>query len=327
MTTARLGLLLAASAMSASCGLLYRGGVRLFYKEVKLPAAQIVRDIPYAGLSSTPKQQLNLFVPQGKDWPMVVFVHGGSWFEGDKNLEVGGADVYNNIGRFLASNGIGAAVISYRLLPEVSWQGQAADAATAVQWVGAHAREYGARPGCVFLMGHSAGAQIAARVALEAAAGRANDGAMPATCGVIAVSGAGYDMADQRTYELGNNPGFYERRFGGTPDWQTTASPIRFVTREAAPKIPPFLLLYAGGETKPLQRQSQLLHERLLAAGARSSIVVVPGESHTRIVLTLSRDDKTAGPAILTFIRSLQPANIAHSASATMAGTARAPFQ
>lgn len=55
-------------------------------------------------------------------------------------------------------------------------------------------------------------------------------------------------------------------------------------------------------ETKALQRQSTLLHETLVRAGAASTLVVVPGESHSRIVLTLSRGDKTAGPAIVAFV-------------------------
>ena len=301
---ARMGILAAACALSASCGLYYTAGIRLLYRKAELPpSGRVVRDLPYAGANSTASQRLNLFLPPGKGWPFVVFVHGGSWDAGDRNLEVGGADIYNNIGRYLATQGIGAAVIGYRLLPEVTWQTQAADVAAAVAWVGAHAADYGASTQCVFVMGHSAGAQLALRAAIDPSARGADGLALPDICGVIGVSGAGYDLRDQRTYDLGNDPGFYERRFGGTPDWQFEASPIRFVTPGAAVRMPPFLLLYAGGETKALQRQSQLLHERLLAVGATSALAVVPGESHSRIVLTLSRNDKTAGPRIVAFVR------------------------
>ena len=289
--------------MSASCGLYYRGGIALFYRKADLPPNQIQRDIPYAGDASTARQRLNLFLPTGKGWPLVVFVHGGSWDDGEKGLEVGGADVYNNIGRYLASQGIGAAVAGYRLLPEVTWQTQVADVAAAVQWAGAHAAAYGGGAGCVFVMGHSAGAQLAVRAALDPMAQGAPGEPMPDICGVIGVSGAGYDLTDQLTYDLGNDPRFYEKRFGGSPGWQQAASPIRFVT--AGSGLPPFLVVYAGGETKSLQRQSQLLHERLLKAGAASTVVVVPGESHSRMVLTLSRDGKTAGPAIVRFVRDV----------------------
>ena len=293
---------------SASCALYYRAGISLLYRETELPASQILLDIPYAGSGSTPSQRLNLFRPEGRGWPLVVFVHGGSWDEGSKDLSVGGADIYNNIGRYLAANGIGTAVIGYRLLPEVTWQAQAADVAAAVQWAGAHVPEYGGRPGCVFVMGHSAGAQLAVRTALDPAARGAGGEPLPRICGVIGVSGAGYDLADQRTYDLGTDPRFYEKRFGGAPGWQRDASPITFVSRNAVARIP-FLLLYAGGETKALQRQSQLLHDALTGAGAASTLVIVPGESHSRIVLTLSRGDKTAGPAVVEFVRQAAQAD------------------
>jgi acetyl esterase/lipase len=220
---------------------------------------------------------------------------------GDRDLTVGGADVYNNIGRYLAARGVGAAVISYRLLPEVTWLEQIADVFAAVQWVNLHAKDYGGSGNCVFVMGHSAGAQLAARVALDPDAGGAF---LPRICGVIGVSGAAYDLTDDPTYDINDDLDWYAVRFGGTPGWQDSASPMRFLRSGTGRSVPPFLLLYAGGEGRALQRQSQLLHGALLRAGASSSLVVVPGESHSRIVLTLSRDDKTAGPAILNFVRS-----------------------
>ncbi len=301
---ARIAALVTLCAMAASCGLYYRAGIGLYYREAKLPDDQARLDVPYAGPSSTAKQRLNLFLPADATKPamarpFVVFVHGGNWDGGDRNLEVGGADVYNNIGRYLASHGIGAAVISYRLLPEVTWREQIADVAAAVRWVNVHAVDHGGTAGCVFVMGHSAGAQLAARVALDP---DTHNGPPPSICGVIGVSGAGYDLSDRATYDINDDQDWYEARFGGTPDWQEAASPIRFLRSGTTTRVPPFLLLYAGGEGKALQRQSQLMHTALQRAGASSSLVIVPGESHSRIVLTLSRDDKTSGPAIVSFI-------------------------
>lgn len=298
---ARIATLVTLCAMTAACGLYYRAGIGLYYREAKLPDSQVRLDLPYAGPSSTAKQRLNLFLPAAAAArPFVVFVHGGNWDEGDRNLDVGGADIYNNIGRYLASRGIGAAVISYRLLPEVTWREQIADVAAAVRWVNVHAVDHGGTAGCVFVMGHSAGAQLAARVALDP---ETHQGSPLSICGVIGVSGAAYDLSDRATYDINNDLDWYEARFGGTPDWQDAASPMHVLRSGATNRIPPFLLLYAGGEGKALQRQSQLMHAALQSAGASSSLVVVPGESHSRIVLTLSRDDKTSGPAIVDFIR------------------------
>lgn len=303
--------LLAASLLTTSCAVYYRTGIGLFYRKAAIPPGQVRSGIPYAGDASEPAQRLNLFLPTGTGWPIVVFVHGGRWDEGSRDLTVGGADIYNNIGRYLATQGIGTAVIGYRLVPSVTWQAQAADVAAAAQWVGAHIGDYGGDARCIFLMGHSAGAQLAVRSALDPAArGSAGEPILP-ICGVIGVSGAGYDMDDQRTYDLGNDPRFYEQRFGGTPGWRQDASPIRFVRAPRVTALPPFLLIHAGGDTAALKHQSQWLHETLISAGAESALTVVPGESHTRIVLTLSRADKVAGSAIVDFVRR-------HARSATM---------
>ena len=109
-------------------------------------------------------------------------------------------------------------------------------------------------------------------------------------------------MCDAQTYELGHKLRDYEARFrcgDATESWKTMASPVHCVSRGA----PPFLILYAEEEHKSLQRQSQLLHEALQRNKIPSELVAVPGQNHCRMVLTLSRPDRTSGPAILRFIR------------------------
>lgn len=123
-----------------------------------------------------------------------------------------------------------------------------------------------------------------------------------AICGVISISGAGLDLGDEETYRIGADYAYYEKRFavGSTDDaWKREASPVTYIDAND----PPFLILYAGGEGRALQHQAHVLAGRLTDAGVPNEVVVVPGENHSRIVLTLSRDDKTAGPAILRFIR------------------------
>ena len=83
-------------------------------------------------------------------------------------------------------------------------------------------------------------------------------------------------------------------------EWRKTASVVGL----ARPDAPPSLILYAEGDSAPLQRQSQLLNDSLRAVGAASKIVIVPGESHSRMVLVLSRADKVAARAILEFVRT-----------------------
>jgi acetyl esterase/lipase len=294
-----------ASLLEAGCGVVYRAGIKLYYKPAPLAAGGVIRDIPYVAGSTDPLQQLNLFKPLQRDFPVVIFIHGGNWDSGDKDYRFGGQDIYNNIGRFLAARGIGCANISYRLIPKVDWRAQAGDVAQAVAWVHEHAAEFGGDPQRLFLMGHSAGAQLAIRTALDRAA-LTRRGVPPQVIrGVIGVAGAGYDMADRQTAALGADPRWYAKRFQlGPADtaWQTTASPIQLInSTTGAP--PPALLLRAGGEDRPLVRQSELMRDALIRAGGRADLVVAPGLSHTRIVPTLSREDRPAGAAVLAFVR------------------------
>src|SRR2546428_7268760 len=94
------------------------------YKPGLLPDDQIRRDIPYRDGSDDEKHWLDLFLPPGAGWPILIFVHGGGLASGDKGLRVGGADVYGNIGRFYAGQGIVVALITYRLQPKWTWSDQ-----------------------------------------------------------------------------------------------------------------------------------------------------------------------------------------------------------
>jgi acetyl esterase/lipase len=284
----------------------YRVAIPFLYEEAELPESQILRDVAYRDdFGADPlKHRLDVFLPasaapvdgaHANAWPLLVFVHGGGWTSGDKALRVGGADVYANIGRFFAAHGIGAAVISYRLQPEVRWQDQVDDVERAVAVLRERVAGWGGDPRAIFLSGHSAGAQLATWAALA-------PGAVP-VCGLIPISGAGFDLADEETYLLGASRDYYAERFAnGSRDdaWAESASVVRLV--RAA--LPPALILYAEDDYAALQRQARVLDEALRAQGADSRVVVVPDQSHTSIVLTLSRDDRTAAPAMLAFIRS-----------------------
>jgi len=283
---------------------LERTGIILFYRKAALPDAQVRKDIVYREGSTLPKHRLDLFLPAGTNWPVLIFIHGGGWTKGDKGLIAGGADVYENIGRFYTAQGIGTAVINYRLQPGVDWRTQLDDVATATAWVHSHISEYGGDPKRLFVSGHSAGAQLADRIGLDTQLLKAH-GLLPTDiCGVISVSGAGLDLADEKTYELGAMRSKYKQLFGtGGKGWEKAASPVTY----AQPGAPPFLLLYAGWEKKQTQRQSQRLSEVLSTNGIPNKIVVVPRQSHERIVVSMSRDDKTIGPAVLNFIRTTRP--------------------
>lgn len=298
-----LSALLVLSALAlAGCGTVKGLLIRTVMDEASLPEAQIERDLSYAppGAGHV-RQKLDLFRPAGSGWPLMIFVHGGSWTEGDKAFRVGSFDPYQNIGRFYAARGVGVAVINYRLQPSASWRDQVLDVALAAAWLAGNIESRGGDPERIFLAGHSAGAQLisyaAAAPGLDAAFGEAK------ICGVIAVSGAGFDLADPETYRLGADPRFYEKTFrNGQPDgvWQKEASAATYLR----PGLPAFLLYYGTKEWPSLIHQNQLFADQLKKAGVPVELREMPKLRHSRMALAISDDGLPMAENILRFLGS-----------------------
>ena len=286
------------------CAVVYYAGMPLVYDKAESDSITEYVDERYfdGPTELDDKTRLDLFFPGGEDWPILVFAHGGGWTSGDKDLHIGGRDVYRNIGRYYASHGIGVAVINYRLLPGVHWRTQLRDVGRAVLYTRSRAAEAGADTTRLFLSGHSAGAQLVSRVALDNLILAELNASTDVVCGVIGVSGAGYDLEDPETFALGAKPEYLETRYGrvdGTSTWSHDASVLHFVDKDS----PPFLLIHGEDEHPGFIRQTKLMAERLKEAGVPVDTVVVDGYTHPRMVLALSREDREAGPAIVAFVK------------------------
>ncbi|SAK50927.1 alpha/beta hydrolase [Caballeronia hypogeia] len=111
----------------------------------------------------TPRQRLDVYAPDGSSAaarPVVVYLYGGSWQGGQRRDSRG-------VGQALASRGIVTIAPDYRLYPETVFPGFVDDTAAAVRWTRDHARAFGGDPQRISVMGHSAGAHIAALVASD----------------------------------------------------------------------------------------------------------------------------------------------------------------
>jgi acetyl esterase/lipase len=300
------GLGKAAIALLAAWGLAGCGdfaewmAIRLFYREMVLPREQVYSDLIYwSGPDADQrKHRLDFYIPKGRGWPVLIFVHGGSWRRGDKAQKFGGADPYGNIGRFYAARGIGVAVANYRLQPKVTWREQVQDIARVLAWVYGHAKEYGGDKSVIFVSGHSSGAQLATRTALDRHLLQELGLPPRVPCGIIAISGAPFDLADEKI-----NLSVFEKHFRAGDDgdrWKHEASSVNLVT----PSAPPFLLLHGRWDRKGLKRQNQLMARALARAGVQSRLAVTPWEEHFLIVAALSRPDTPASTAVMDFIGS-----------------------
>src|SRR5262245_27804511 len=118
------------------------------------------RDLAYAEPKNE-RQTLDVFAPaEGKNHPVVIWIHGGGWQAGNKT------DVQIKP-RAFADKGFVFVTTNYRLLPAATIQQMAGDVAKAIRWAHDHARDYGGDPDTLFVMGHSAGAQLAALVCTD----------------------------------------------------------------------------------------------------------------------------------------------------------------
>jgi acetyl esterase/lipase len=190
--------------------------------------------------------------------PVVIFVHGGSWQSGDKAR-------YGFVGQALALEGFVAVLPNYGLMPARRFPDFVDDVAAAVAQVRAHAGEWGGDTGRIFLMGHSAGAQIGALVAYD---GRylAKQGLTPAVlAGFIGLSGP---------YDFALDTPLLQATFGGPAEREHDSQPVAFVTRDA----PPTLLAMGREDTTVDPRNTISLAARLHAAGAPVEEVWVDGE-------------------------------------------------
>lgn len=109
-----------------------------------------------------PRQRLDLYAPiaASAPLPVVVFVYGGAWTEGDRGD-------YAFAGRYLAAQGYLCVVPDYRLLPADPYPAFIADTAAATHWALAQVAEHGGDPTRVALVGHSAGAYNAVMAVLD----------------------------------------------------------------------------------------------------------------------------------------------------------------
>ncbi len=275
----------------------------LAYEAAPFPDGRVLFDVPYRSdpQADPEKHRLDLFLPSASEpgWPTLVFVHGGGWTAGDRATGLFGIEPYRNIGRFYAARGYGVVVPSYRLQPDVTWREQIEDVAAAVAFAREEIAKRGGDPDAIHLAGHSAGAWLAAWIGLDdgALADRGLDRSF--VCGLVLVSGAGYDPEDAETYALGASPRYFAQRFAtGSASWARTASIRRHLDRPS----PPALILNAGGEAVTFRRQADLLYSALSPVAPASRRLEVPGLDHQRIVVAMSAADNPVSDATLGFL-------------------------
>lgn len=218
------------------------------------------------------RQQIDIYAPDraADPAPLVLFIHGGGWSFGNHKSTVQSKPAhYNSAGYFFASTG-------YRLLPDAPVETQAADVGAAIRALRNEAAAIGFDPDRIVLMGHSAGAHLAALVASDPAYAGEGFGAI---AGVVLLDGAGYDVRAQMARGDNELPRIYTRAFGTDPARQAALSPITHVGGNDAPH---WLALYVA-ERQGSKAQSEALAAVLVGAGASAEAQAITGTDHGRM--------------------------------------------
>jgi acetyl esterase/lipase len=261
--------------------------------------AEVRRDLPYAGKASGPFRTLDLHVPASKTAgprPVFILIHGGGWRTGDKSNR----NFAEPKTGWLLDQGYIVASINYRLSPKVRHPAHIEDVCSAIAWVQKHIAKSGGDPRRIHLLGHSAGAHLAALAAVDHARLR-TAGADPAGIrGVVLLDGAGYDIPHQYA---GLRPGsvmqrMYRDAFSEDPARQRDASPALRVEAQA----PPFLILHITGR-RDSPRQAKRLADALRKKGGIAEIVPVPGKNHGSINADCGKRGDPVTEAIEHFLR------------------------
>lgn len=210
--------------------------------------------------------------PRAIQAPVLIMVHGGAWKVGDKEAS---AVVENKLRHWLPQGFIVVSV-NYRLLPEAMAFEQAQDVARAVQSISDQASGWGGDPDSVILMGHSAGAHIAALLASQP------DYVQRPLAGAVILDSA---VLDVDTVMGRRHPGFYDEAFGSDPAYWRQASPADQWSTRATP----MMVVCSSRRPDDPCSEARTFAAMTSASGARTPVLPVD-LSHRDVNQTLGLD-------------------------------------
>jgi acetyl esterase/lipase len=226
------------------------------------------------------RQKLDVYVPEGigGDLPVVLFFYGGSWQSGRRQD-------YLFVAQALTARGCIAVIPDYRVYPEVKFPTFIEDGASAVSWTRSKANDFGGDIDRLFLMGHSAGAYIAAMLALNPSYLKQVGMTTREIHGFVGLAGP-YDFLPLKSPKL-------KKIFGGA-DGIPETQPVTFARAQA----PAALLLHGASDKLVGCHNTEHLAQRLRGAGGRVEAKIYPGVKHIRLLIALATPFQNGEPVM-----------------------------
>ncbi|MFO0796921.1 MAG: alpha/beta hydrolase [Gemmataceae bacterium] len=247
------------------------------------------------------RQVLDVYAPKGaKGLPVVFWIHGGGWQAGDKSDVQLKPTWFNEKGYVFVS-------INYRLLPAVDMGTIVRDVAKAARWVREHVAEHGGDPDRLYVMGHSAGAQLAALLCTDDRYLCAEGVPLTAIKGCVPVDGDTFDIpaiievaeTRWRVHGLPAAKFGHREKFGNDPAKHKDFSAVTHAAK--GKNIPPFLILHVA-EHPDTTAQARRLAAALTAAEVPVTVFGGRDTTHGRINADLGKPDDPATKALADFL-------------------------
>jgi len=263
-------------------------------------AQDVKRNIPYANPAHE-RQVLDVYSPpNAKNLPVVFWIHGGGWQTGDKSSVQLKPQVFMDKGFVFVST-------NYRLLPSVDMATIVRDVARSIRWVHDHIAEYGGDPQRLLIMGHSAGAQLAALICADDRYLKAEGLSLAITKGCVPVDGDTYDVpaiietaeTRRRVHGLPQAKFGHREKFGNDPAKHRDFSAVTHVARDKG--IPPFLILFVA-DHPDTSAQAQRLGNVLKDAGVAVTLFGAKETNHGKLNANLGVPDDPATKELYEFL-------------------------
>lgn len=219
----------------------------------------------------------------------MIFFYGGGWKDGNKSD-------YEFVASSLTKAGYGVVIPDYRLFPEVVFPAFIQDGASAVAWSISHAGDFGFDTQRVYLMGHSAGAHMAALLSTDERYLKRAGACQQSISGLIALSGP-YDF-------LPINESYLVDLF--PKEHRAASQPINFVS----PQSPPTLLIHGEEDEVVKARNSRTLAHLLEQHGVNVDLKVYKKEGHASVAAALAPPLDFTGDTLqdtLNFLSQARP--------------------
>jgi arylformamidase len=239
--------------------------------------------------------------PMSSAAPVVIWVHGGAWYTGDKaNKMPRKVELFNGEGYVLVS-------LNYRLSPEpkaspdpgrLRFPTHPEDVARGIAWVHEHAESYGGDPDRIALLGHSAGAHLVALIGTAPSFLAPYDLAPSDLRCVGSFDTEGYDIPSAIESGSTQQTTILFNAFGEDPAIWNEASPLTHV----GPDLPSFLLVARG--TAERRTGVETFRAALEDAGIDTGVIEAGDLDHEGVSAQIGEpDDDIMTPPIRSFLK------------------------